>query len=210
MDEIGGEEHLKQKHMGKPTADIENSCPEKADLDQELIETEKENHEEENPEKDLLIRNGRLGILELINENEVTLNSATSFLHNLLEQTQGTAPDHAQFFLKEILEEQKTNSDQEDDLIEAMPMGEDDATKKWIKEYKEKNPMTILSDEDLDHLANGESIFLEMTHDQMQQYNAEQDLRLEMYLFLCNGFVNGLLMAVGCLMVGTTLDYLFR
>ncbi|BFG01013.1 uncharacterized protein DMAD_00865 [Drosophila madeirensis] len=194
MDEIGGQEHPKPKHMGKPTADVENSCPEKADLDQELIETEKKNHEEEKTEKDLLIRNARLGILELINENE----------------TQGTAPDHAQFYLKEILEEQKTNSDQEDDLIEAMPMGEDDATKKWIKEYKEKNPMTILSDEDLEHLANGESIFLEMTHDQMQQYNAEQDLRLQIYLFLCNGFVNGLLMAVGCLMVGTTLDYLFR
>ncbi|XP_022210604.2 uncharacterized protein LOC111066366 [Drosophila obscura] len=203
-------ERVMNMDVVKPSAGVEpdeetseHNRQTNADLDPELTE------------RDMLVRRGRIAVLELINENEVNLHYAPFFLQKLVEQAKETTPDHAQYFLRQIIDEQKQHLDHadEDSLKELIkmiiPMDKKSVTKKWIKEYKENNPLTILTDYDLEDLANEKSIFQEMTSEQMQQYNAEQSQRLEMNIFLYNGLVNGLLLAFGCLMLSSTLDFMF-
>ncbi|XP_015041743.2 uncharacterized protein [Drosophila pseudoobscura] len=205
-------ENSRKNDYKELSSDEESFMEQTADSVQALTDA---NGEREKLQKDLLIRKGRIAVLELIREKKLNVRYAPQFLQQLVAQNQGTTPDNAQYFLQQIIAEQKESLDRKDGeslkkLIKTkISMNKETIIQMWIKEYKDRNPWTLLTDFDLEHLANGESIFQEMTHDQMMAYNAEEGQRLETCMLLYKGAASGLLLALGGIVLCGLLDSLF-
>ncbi|XP_017145587.1 uncharacterized protein LOC108157950 [Drosophila miranda] len=212
-DEYVQENGIERRENSKEwSSDEESIIWQQADSVQALTDAD---GEREKLKKDLLIRKGRIAILELIREKKLNVRYAPQFLQQLVAQTQGTTLDNAQYFLQQIIAEQKESLDRNDGeslkkLIKTkISMNKETIIQMWIKEYKDKNPLTLLTDFELEHLANGESIFREMTPDQMLAYNAQEGQRLETCMLLYKGIASGLLLALGGIVLSGLLDSLF-
>ncbi|EDW29728.1 GL14974 [Drosophila persimilis] len=205
-------ENSRKNDVKELSSDEESFMEQTADSVQALTDAD---GEREKLQKDLLIRKGRIAVLELIREKKLNVRYAPQFLQQLVAQTQGTTPDNAQYFLQQIIAEQKESLDRKDGeslkkLIKTkISMNKETIIQMWIKEYKDRNPLTLLTDFDLEHLANGESIFQEMTHDQMLAYNTVEGQRLETCMLLYKGIASGLLLALGGIVLCGLLDSLF-